>query len=337
MTTPAHVHAARMVVHVRGGPPEYDTLSIHELVNSARQTHSKPSEPLLLVFGANPRTKLIRPVQDALDRVAKALLWPSDEFVAEHLASIWNANAKRHTLWISFDVDRGPLFPLLPEDVERVTQQWSRFDPHRATDFIVEVRCPADAALSNVLDEFKKSVSIYADPIEVTASAHLGEVRIVPAPQTTNASANPAAAAAALREELLNLDWPTSEAVGRHNHSSASNPAQWAADKRASGELLGVWSPRDRTYRHPSFQFHDGLLSKRVKALLTALSALPGFNDIDDAAGWRRAFWLYGAKDALASKDGRQRRTPAEVFPADPERVIALARAETEVDPNDHW
>ena len=337
MATLAHVHAARMAAHAHGGPPEYDAVSIRELLKSAHQPHATPSEPVLRVFGASPWTKVTRPVQDALDRVVKALLWPSAASRAgKVLASTWDADAERHTLWFLFNGDHDPLRPLSVQEVEAVTEHWSRLNPPRATDFLVEVRRPAEAALTRVLDEFKKSVTLYADPAEVTATAHAGAVRIVPAAQTPTAPADPAAAGAVLREELLALDWPTSETVGRYNHSGANNPAQWAAAKRASGELLGVWSPRGRTYRHPGFQFPQGLLSKRVKALLTALNALPGFNDVDDAGGWRRAFWLYGAKAALAGKDGRP-RTAAEVFPIDPERVIALARAEAEVDPNDHW
>lgn len=338
MTTGAHAHVARMEVHAHGGPPEYDSVHINEVLRATNKYEARPRESVLRVFSANPWKKVTRPVQDILDAAAKALLWRSDASRADQaLASAWNAARGRATFWFAFNTDSYPLQPLSLNEVAEFTRGWTRPDPARTREFLVEVqRGPSAPSFAQIIEAFRESITIHGGPAQVTTSAHVGAVSIVPAVQTPTAPADPAAAAAALREELLALDWPTSEAVGRHNHSGAGNPAQWAAAKRASGELLGVWSPRDRTYRHPSFQFHDGLLSKRVKELLTVLNALPGFNSVDDASGWRRAFWLYGERSALADKAGRP-RSAAAVFPDDPERVIALARTDAEVDPNDHW
>lgn len=147
----------------------------------------------------------------------------------------------------------------------------------------------------------------------------------------------PAQAAAALRDELLTRGWPTSEEVGRANHSHAANPARWAKTKRDRGELLGVWSATDRTYRHPSFQFYaDGTLRPRTRELLLALAEIPDFAPSADPGGWRRAFWLHGSSYALAGADG-QPRAAADVFLEDPESVLQSVREEASQDPNSSW
>ena len=118
------------------------------------------------------------------------------------------------------------------------------------------------------------------------------------------------------RRALLDMGWPTSECVGQQL-GFPIEPAQAAAALRASGRLLGVWSSVQRTFVHPAFQFDaDGSLRSDVESLLAALP-------VDgDEGGWRRAFWLYGVREALAGQ------CPADVFPSDPARVLALARTE---------
>lgn len=144
-------------------------------------------------------------------------------------------------------------------------------------------------------------------------------------------------AAAAVQNELLARGWPTSAEVGRANGSELDNSAQWAKNKRDTSELFGVWSPAENTWRYPDFQFlPNGRLNPRVKELLNALDLHPDFKADMDRGGWQRAFWLHGATRGLAGPDGRP-RIAAEVFPKDPDAVIALARKEAHLDPNDIW
>lgn len=146
-------------------------------------------------------------------------------------------------------------------------------------------------------------------------------------------------AAAALRDELLALGWPTSAEVGRANCSQKkADPARWAKTKRDSGELLGVWSPSDQTWRHPSFQFYaDGTLRPRIQELLNTLAGSPDFAPDKDPSGWRRAFWLYGSSYGLAGSDGEP-RVAAKVFLEDPDSVIRWAHeAAAGTDPNLYW
>lgn len=148
----------------------------------------------------------------------------------------------------------------------------------------------------------------------------------------------PEEAAAALRDELLALGWPTSAEVGRANCSQTTDPARWAKTKRDAGELLGVWSPADRTWRHPSFQFYaDGTLHPRIQELLVTLAESSDFSPDNDRGGWRRAFWLCGSSYGLAGPDGEP-RAPAEVFLEDPDSVIRWAHGVAAVlDANLYW
>ena len=139
-------------------------------------------------------------------------------------------------------------------------------------------------------------------------------------------------AANALRDELLARDWPTSLDVGQANGHLDSDAGQWAKDKRDAGELLGVWSASERTYRHPEFQFDAaGHLNPRVKDLLAALANVPELRPGSDEGGWHRAFWLHGTALSLAGADG-QPAVPAHLFRIDPECVIAFVRKSVDVD-----
>lgn len=142
----------------------------------------------------------------------------------------------------------------------------------------------------------------------------------------------------ALRDELLARGWPTSLEVGLANGGGLDNPAQWTKIKRDAGELLGVWPPpAENTWRHPDFQFlPDGRLNPCVKDLLDALALHPELAADQDRGGWRRAFWLHGATRGLATPDWPP-RIAAEVFPEDPDAVIAFARKDAQIDPNGVW
>ncbi|MCK9366595.1 MAG: hypothetical protein M0P72_05550 [Metallibacterium scheffleri] len=96
----------------------------------------------------------------------------------------------------------------------------------------------------------------------------------------------------------------------------------------------------------PRFQFlPDGRVHPKLPELLEALAQIPSYSPDQDPGGWGRMAWLYGSTAFLsertlaeeASEDGiapneadldTAARTPAEVFPIDPDAVIALARAE---------
>jgi hypothetical protein len=117
----------------------------------------------------------------------------------------------------------------------------------------------------------------------------------------------PAEATVVLREKLLARCWPTSIDVDHRSGGCFANNGQWAADRRDAGELLGVLSASERTYRHPDFQFDkQGQIRPKVKALLSALALREEFHNTkdQDKSGWRRTFWLYGATFTLAGSDG---------------------------------
>ena len=150
---------------------------------------------------------------------------------------------------------------------------------------------------------------------------------------------SPSRAALRLQREYLARGWPTSSEVGRANVSaSTTNPAQWARNRRDAGALLGAWSPWERTFRHPDFQFDEaGRLKSEVKALLAALAAHAELTAEADKTGWRRVFWLYGTTPPGQADDGGEPRSAAEMFATDPEAVIAFARKDAVVDVNDIW
>lgn len=134
-------------------------------------------------------------------------------------------------------------------------------------------------------------------------------------------------AAAALRDELLSLGWPTTAQVDELLSTGAGSAAQ----KRRQGALLGVWAEDRKDFVYPLFQFQHDKINPSVTELLAALATIPGLAPVDDPGGWRRAFWLYGASMLLDD------RVPAQVFDTDPHAVIALARSEAVSDANDSW
>lgn len=155
-------------------------------------------------------------------------------------------------------------------------------------------------------------------------------------------------AAVRQRDELLQLEWPRSKAVGVMLGSKPTGAEARASRERSAGRLLGAWAGRDKGYVHPEFQFVDsGTVNPRVIDLLDAMANNPGLSAAQDKNGWQRVFWLYQprgrlSKQAMAlrratpeqllSDPGRFEkledapRTPADVFPHDPQAVIDLAR-----------
>lgn len=123
------------------------------------------------------------------------------------------------------------------------------------------------------------------------------------------------------REAFLDLGWLTSIEVGVA--LGAGDPTLYAADLRAAGLLLGAWSAPKRTYVHPDCQFidisspSDGAKYALLPAIRELLQILPFEGD---EGGWRRVFWLYGARRQL---DGC---SPADMMQRHPRRVIELAQ-----------
>lgn len=68
-----------------------------------------------------------------------------------------------------------------------------------------------------------------------------------------------------------------------------------------------------RCYRYPDFQFCAGALSPLIGELLSCLPNHSG-------SGWDELEWLYAPHALL------ERRTPAEMFCADPMAVLAAAQ-----------
>lgn len=156
----------------------------------------------------------------------------------------------------------------------------------------------------------------------------MADVRKVSDPTTHrtingNARLTPAEAARQHREAFLNRGWPTSIEVGVA--LGGDDPAQYAADLRAAGRLLGAWSAPKRTYVHPDCQFidiasaRDGSRRTLLPAMYELLQILPSAGD---DGGWRRVFWLYSPRRELSGL------SPAEVMQGSPHRVVELARRE---------
>jgi hypothetical protein len=98
------------------------------------------------------------------------------------------------------------------------------------------------------------------------------------------------------------------------------DPKAAATRGRKDREVFAVWD--GSAYRYPRFQFNDaGQPRPKTPSLIDLLQR--------DASGSNRdaALWLF-APDALL--DGR---TPAEVFPEEPERVLRIARRRRGIDP----
>ena len=160
-------------------------------------------------------------------------------------------------------------------------------------------------------------------------------------------------AAVQQRDELLQLEWPGSKAVGVMLGSKPTGAEARAGRERSDGRLLGAWAGRGVGYVHPDFQFVDsGTVHPRMVDLLDAMASNPGFSTTQDKSGWQRVFWLYQPRGRLSKQAMALRRaapeqfmsdpspfeklddaprTAADVFPHDPQAVIDLARKDAQV------
>ena len=144
-------------------------------------------------------------------------------------------------------------------------------------------------------------------------------------------------------------EWLPSDAVSqRLGCRTPEVGREYAARLRDDGQLFGVWSETERLHYHPPFQFQpNGQTHPRLAALLFALAQVPTLSTKDDSGGWGRLGWLIQRRGSLseyslaedASPDGialngdslsAEARTPEQVFPIDPDAVIALAHADAD-------
>lgn len=106
-----------------------------------------------------------------------------------------------------------------------------------------------------------------------------------------------------------------SASVGRalSGNLDHANPKMVATHARQGQQIFGVWD--GNAYRYPVFQF-DALGQPRTD-VQSLIAVLP--RDAD-GSGRDAALWLFAPDAALGG------RSPADVFPEDPESVIALGR-----------
>lgn len=269
-----------------------------------------------------------------LENLARKLLEASrrmgglDQLVPARKTSTSHKNKSHQGVrYFELFADHGVQEVRATEVAERASRMLKRADQPASSGVLFEIeQYDPSVTLHSLFEGFSRSFrAAIATDVEI-------DPVVMAAPTRT-----PAQASAALRDELLGLGWPTSAEVGESHGSKAGNKGQWAKDRRDRGELFGVWSASERTFRHPAFQFDEtGAIRPYVKDLISALSTHPDFTPAADKGGWRRAFWLHGPTLALADANGAA-RAPADVFAAEPAAVIEAARAMAEADTNDAW
>lgn len=316
--------------------------------------------------------RVLRRSERLTPTVIGALAEAADGFLGRHfnmttprqVARQWNEQANRVMYFIYDNDGLVPLDPLAQSGGVRKKSNFflssleqSRFGATDPGVFIELFKSDADPSYYDVWADLRSALDA-----SLAAGAKLPAAH---APKIVDLGVLPEEAR---RVRLLHSGWPTSKTVAAQARSRSRNSGQWAKDKRTAGQLLGVWSAQERTYRHPDFQFElDGSLRGEVKELLSAMAKNPAWRPEADANGWRRAYWLYQPLRSLseaaikfaseqantdadnnplsgsaeqasgyiarwleqASGPETEARTPAEVFAAHPDAVIALAREAT--------
>lgn len=108
--------------------------------------------------------------------------------------------------------------------------------------------------------------------------------------------------------------WLDSFSAGKRLAPLQSEPQAAAEQARREEQLLAAWDG-DR-FHFPAFQF--GPDARPLVETATLIQALP--RDPDGQVGLDAVLWVFAPDAEL---DGL---TPAEVFPSDPSRVVAVAR-----------
>lgn len=217
--------------------------------------------------------------------------------------------------------------------------------------FLVELTAnTAETDLDALLAKFRQSLAplvIDVGPLPpLKTSASIGAVIIRDAP-------TPEERATARREAILAQaraeSWPESDTVGLLLGSATPAAGRQRATRmRASGELLGLWSPGEKTFYHPRIQFMPGgNLHPKWPELLAALANATNLSAETDRNGWSRYGWLSTPRGSLserdlaeaASEDGiapdeahlsAAPRTPLEVFAVNPDAAIQWIQAQAE-------
>ena len=260
------------------------------------------------------------------------------------------AQARRsRARWFLWEAENR-LRELAPDQLAGASSAVLEFD--RATEFyhqvLIEVSAaPAGAATDTFLATLRGRLKLVtAAPAVARGAGFAPTLRLDPPPQD---DPDDVRALRDFREALLARDWPDSAAVGRQLGSSGASALSRVSRERAAGTLFGVWAGRDRSgYRHPDFQFlPSGSVHPRLPELLDALARQLGLTPLRDRSGWERAYWFYQPRGRLSAQALALRaaapeqlhadperfaaldtaaRTPAELFLADPQAVIDLAR-----------
>jgi hypothetical protein len=115
------------------------------------------------------------------------------------------------------------------------------------------------------------------------------------------------------RQMLKSVGSFSSEDLAAAAESMTSNPSQFAADQRGTGELFGVRFGRE--WRYPKFQFDPKRHTlPEMKSVLKALSP--------DDQGWDRLQWFLEPHEVLRG------RTPLEVWKTNRQKVVEAANTE---------
>ncbi|MBQ4855884.1 hypothetical protein IMW82_14535 [Rhodanobacter sp. B2A1Ga4] len=237
-----------------------------------------------------------------------------------------------------------------PSSVRETVAAWELFpsQPDSNDVFLLELAGAVESDMEDLLARMHQALVITTAPATIHTSVSGPTVLITDSvlPLT------PEQAAIARRDALLararSEEWPESGVVGQQLGSSNEEAGRQRATRdRAAGRLFGVRPPGERTFLHPRFQFlPDGRVHSKLPDLLAALATNPELTEATDPAGWGRLGWLYQPRRSLSvrslaeerapdgvaddSLDDRG-RTPAEVFPTDPQAVVALAIEDAEV------
>lgn len=275
--------------------------------------------------------------------VARAIAEPTPT-VAHLLRTV-----QRERSWLILEPNKHVRL-VAPSKVRDTVAAWELM--HRTTGaddaFLLELAGAVDSDLEGFLAQMHQALVINPAPAIVYSSVSGPTVLITDSPLPLT----PEQAAIARRDALLARAraeaWPESGVVGQQLGSTTEEAGrQRATRERQAGRLFGVRPPGERTFVHPRFQFlPDGRAHPQLPDLLTALSTNPDLTDATDPAGWGRLGWLYQPRPSLSvrslaedrSPDGvaddtldARGRTPAEVFPTDPDAVVARAREDAEV------
>ena len=257
---------------------------------------------------------------------------------------------RRRARWFLWEA-KNRLYELTPEQLTDATTavlQLGRATAHSHRALIEVSAMPAGAATDTFFDILLDQL----DAIFIAASPAVARgVGLAPTLTigTSQDDSDDARALQSFRDDLLALEWPDSAAVGRRFGSTEASAVSRVSRERTAGALFGVWAGRDHGgYRHPDFQFlPSGSVHPRLPELLDALARRPDLNPRSDRSGWERAYWLYQPRGRLSAQSLALRaaepaqlradperfaaldtaaRTPAEVFAAEPQAVIDLAR-----------